>query len=103
MNDKSTSNYSPVCGIDLCSYCHKELFLYDLVDDYGNYIGQYCQCDCEKALLEIQMNDEIEILEQEIQKTKDKYADKLQVDFKEVNKRCYEYGVQKLKSDYNIE
>lgn len=51
MNHKSTANYY-VDGY-YCSYCHKFLMPYDIVNDEGDFGGTYYQCNCEKAKIEI--------------------------------------------------
>ena len=102
MSYKSTNNYYTMGG-NYCSYCHSFLSPYDKMDEHGNYLGSYYQCDCEQGKIEQKMNDEIDVLEKEINEIKGKYAPMLQIDNDKINRCQYEIELEHLKEQYGIE
>lgn len=76
-----------------CSYCYATILPDDDFDEYGGYNGCAHHCDCKKALLEIEMYKEIEVI-------KNKYSNMLTIDTNEINRIEYEDKLESLKRLY---
>lgn len=106
MEYRETNHYK-LTDADLlaCSYCHMQRFQEDDFDEFGGYLGQYFQCNCEEAKKELQMNIEIqkayELYEKTVKEIKDKYN--LIYDYKEILRRTKEAQIQEIEDEYNRE
>jgi len=100
MDYRKTQHYRLENDLPACSYCHVSQMEWDDFDERGGYIGQYFQCDCEEAKIELQMNQEIAKIEIQIEKIKQAYSDRLSIDWNKVYKNQKEAELLAVKRKY---
>lgn len=102
MSKRETKNYR-AGSMTFCSYCHSSLYPYDEFDDYAGYSRSYYKCDCDKAIIEDKMNDEIDGAYKEIEIIKARYQDKLDYNSEEIEKNIFLQELEELKDRYGFD